>query len=121
MKTLKKQKIPPGKQIVSFDVVALFTNVPLEETINIIIKRIYDKNKINTNILKRENKELLYLYTKNVHFTLNSKTYVQIDGVAIGSPPGPVLANIFMVELEQNMIPTLPNDKLLWKRYQPCC
>ena len=44
MKTLKKQKIPPGYQMVSFDVVSLFTNVPLEETINIIIKRIYDKN-----------------------------------------------------------------------------
>ena len=35
--------------MVSFDVVSLFTNVPLEEAVNIIIKRIYDKNKINTN------------------------------------------------------------------------
>ena len=33
MKILKKQKIPPGYQIFSFDVVSLFTNVPLEETI----------------------------------------------------------------------------------------
>ena len=44
--------------------------------------------------------ELLYLCTKNAHFTLNSNTYVQVDGVAMGSPYGPVLANIFMVELE---------------------
>ena len=35
----------------------------------------------------------------------------------MGSPPGPVLANIFMVELERNIIPTLSNDILLWKRY----
>ena len=40
MKTLKKQKICPGYQMVPFDVVSLFTNVPLEGTINIIIKRI---------------------------------------------------------------------------------
>ena len=34
--------------MVSFDVVSPFTNIPLEETINIITKRIYDKNEINT-------------------------------------------------------------------------
>ena len=44
--------------------------------------------------------ELLYLFTKNAHFTLNSKTYVQVDGVAMGSPYGPVLANGFMVVLK---------------------
>ena len=60
---------------------------------------IYDKNEINTNIKKQEMNELLYLCTKNAHFTLNSKTYVQVDGVAMGSPLGPSLANIFMVEL----------------------
>ena len=43
--------------MVSFDVVSLFTNVPLEEAVNIIIKRIYDKNKINTNIPKQEMKQ----------------------------------------------------------------
>ena len=64
MKTLKKQKIPPGYQMVSFDVVSLFTNVSLEETINIIIKRVYDKNEINSSIPKQEMKELLYLCTK---------------------------------------------------------
>ena len=117
IKTLKKQMIPPGYQMMSFDIVSLFTNVSLEETINIIIKRIYDKNEINTNIPKQEMKELLYLCTKNAHFTLNSKTYVQVDGVAMGSPLGLVLANIFMVELEQNIIPTLSKDISLWKRY----
>ena len=68
-----------------------------------MITRIYDKNEIN--IPKQEMKELSYLCTKNSHFTLNSKTYVQIDGVTMGSPLDPVLANIFMVELEQNIIP----------------
>ena len=62
-------------------------------------------------------RELLYLYNKNAHFTLNNKTYLQVDGVAMGSPLGPVLANIFLVEFERNIIPTLSNDVLLWKRY----
>ena len=62
-------------------------------------------------------RELLYLCTKNAHFTFNNKTYFQVDAVAMGSPLGPVLPNIFMVELERNIIPTLSNDILLWKRY----
>ena len=44
MKTLNKEKIPPEYQMVSFDVVSLFTNVTLEETTYIITKRIYDEN-----------------------------------------------------------------------------
>ena len=116
-KRLKKIRIPRKYKMVSFDVVSLFTKVPLDETIDIIIKRIYDKKEINTDIPKKEMRELLYLCTKNAHFTLNNKTYFQVDGVAMGSPLGPVLANIFMVELERNIIPALSNDILLWKRY----
>ena len=70
--------------MMSFDAVSLFTNVLLEETINIIIEIIYDKNEINTNIPKQEMKELLYFCTKNAHFTLNSKIYVHIYGVPTG-------------------------------------
>ena len=103
--------------MVSFDVVSLFTNVTLDETIDIIIKHMYDKKETNTDIPEKEMRELLYLYTKNVHFTLNNKTHLQVDGVAMGSPLGPVSANIFMAELERNIIPTLSNNILFWKRY----
>ena len=62
-------------------------------------------------------KELLHLCTKNVHFTFNGEIYIQIDGVAMGSPLGPVLANIFMVELEKIIIPKLEKDVKLWRRF----
>ena len=79
----------------SFKGESLFTNVPLEETIEIILKRIYINKEITTDIPKQEMKELLILCTKNVHFTFNNDTYIQVDGVAVGSPLGPVLANIY--------------------------
>ena len=91
--------------------------MPLEKTIEIILRRIYTDKEINTNIPKREMKELLYLCTKNVHFSYNNEIYIQIDGVAMGSPLGPVLANIFMVELETNIVPKLERDIKLWKRF----
>ena len=62
-------------------------------------------------------KELLILCTKNVHFTLNNETYIQVDGVAMGSVLGQVLANIFMVQLETSVIPDLSNKVKLWKRF----
>ena len=84
----------------SFHVASLFTDVPLEETIETILKRIYVNKEITTDIPKQEMKELLILCTKNVHFTFNNETYIQVDGVAMGSPLDRVLAKIFMVELE---------------------
>ena len=50
---------------------------------------------------KSEIKELLNLCTKSVHFAFHGNIYVQNDDVSMGSALGTVLANIFMVELEQ--------------------
>ena len=40
--------------------------------------------------------ELMNTATREVEFSFNNMMYVQMDGVAIGSPRGPVLANIFV-------------------------
>ena len=40
--------------MVLFDVKSLFTNVPLNRTIDIILKRIYEKNEIATSVTKNE-------------------------------------------------------------------
>ena len=47
-------------------------------------------------------KELLLLCTKHVHFTFNEDIYIQLDGVAMRSPSGPLLANVFMCSLRVN-------------------
>ena len=62
-------------------------------------------------------KKLLLLCTKNVHFTFNNKIYQQCDGVAIGFPLGPVIAGIFMVELERTLLPRLTEYMTPWKQY----
>ena len=46
-------------------------------------------------------KELTKNRTKDFYFNFNGNTYVQKDPVAMGSPLVPVLAGIFMVELER--------------------
>ena len=89
----------------------------MKYTINLILDRLYERQEIATAIPKNEMKELLILSTKNVHFTFNDNIYTQIDGVAMSSPLGPVIAGIFMVELERTVNPKLSQHMLPWKRY----
>ena len=83
---IKNVKVPDGHQLIPCDVKSLFTNVPLQKTIGIILKRIYENKEINTSISKKDMKDMLILCTKSVHFSANGDIYLQIDGVAMGSP-----------------------------------
>ena len=73
----------------------LFTNIQLQETIGIAINLFFNHNR-NLNITRKELKKLFLFATSQTHFIFNSNFYNQIDGVAMGSPLAPVLANIFM-------------------------
>ena len=106
---IKQQVIPSSYKLVSFDVKYLFKNVPLDRTIDIILKKIYDKHEITTNIGRKEMKDLITHCTKNTLFTFNNDIYQQRDGVAMGSPLGSVLTGIIMVELENSIVPKLNN------------
>ena len=104
----------------SFDVTSLFTNVPLEETVD-IIEFLISKLNINIPIPSDYFTSLLRLCTKNVQFSFDHKYFTQIDDVAMGSPLGPVLANIFLGYLEKyvlNRTSSEPFEKpVLFLRY----
>ena len=99
-----KIKEANGYQIVSFDVKSLFTIAPLDWT---SLKRTYDKHELQTSITGSKMKELFILSTKNVHFTFYYAVKVQNDGMVIVSPLGPVLSDIFIIELETSLLPEL--------------
>ena len=52
--------------------------------------------------------ELFSLATKDSHFILDGTPYKLIDGVAIGSPLGHRLANVFLVYHEKNWLEHCP-------------
>ena len=62
-------------------------------------------------------KKLRTICTKNVHFSFNNDISINIDGVAMGSPLGPVMANIFMVELKSVLVPKLNDHVRKWRRF----
>ena len=59
-------------------------------------------------ISKNDFCDLLNLATKKSFFTFNNKFYIQVDGVAMGSPLGPILANIFLSHHEENWLNKCP-------------
>lgn len=106
------------KYIVSFDVESLFTNIPTVETIEIILDLAFEKDSKFHNLNREDLRKLLVICTQESHFQFNGLYYDQVDGVAMGSPLGPLFANIFMNNFEK-----LHETKLkelgvnLWLRY----
>ena len=60
--------------MMSFDPVSLFTNGPLEDTMNIILRRIYEKKEIVTDILYVNVKYVNYCIYVRKMCTLRSTT-----------------------------------------------
>ena len=44
------------------------------------------------------------LATEEIEFSFNNVLYRQIDGIAMGSPLGPTLANIFMGHMDYKIL-----------------
>ena len=107
--------------LVSYDVTALFTNVSLDETINILVNKAFTDDWFNKtygalNLQKDHLAKLLVITTTNQLFQFNGQLYEQTDGVAMGSPLGPLMANVFMCHLEEKLTcdGLMPH---LYKRY----
>ena len=96
---------PTNGKIASLDVESLFTNVPVDRTIDFILNRVYhNENTPKLDIPEEALKTLLQICTKEAPFVCpRGKMYVQTDGVAMGSPLGVLFANFFMGTIEEKI------------------
>lgn len=109
----------PDSVMASFDIKSLFTQIPLDETMDICIQELFkDGNSVN-GMDRKQFRELLSLATKECYFIFNGNLYKQIDGVSMGSCLGPTLANAFMCYMERKWLNECPTaiKPLLYKRY----
>ena len=118
-----KERILPQDSdlfMASLDVESLFTNVPVQETIQIILDKIFiHPDTIFHNFKLADFRKLLELAVLDTAFVFNEKAYIQTDGMAMGSPLGPTFANIFMCSLEERMLDDCPlaYHPLFYSRY----
>ena len=103
----------------SLDVESLFINIPLKETINICVSDLHNKNLYNGKLNKSDLFKLLETATSESSFIFNFLLYKQIDGVAMGSPLGPTLANAFLCHYEKEWLDNCPSHfkPIVYRRY----
>ena len=102
---LRNAEVPNGGIMCSYDAVSLFTNVPLEDTIDICRKTLYHHDDFCAPTLgEKDFVDLMRKVTSGVKFSFDNVMYQQCDGVGMGSPLGPVLADIF-VGYHESLIP----------------
>ena len=103
----------------SFDISSLYTNIPIHETINLVCDKIFQSVDIYNNFNKEQFKQFLNLTLFDTHFLFNDVLYKQSEGLSMGNPAAPTLANIFLCNLEHDfLLNCSPNFKpLLYKRY----
>ena len=92
----------------NLDVDSLFTNITLEETIEICTSKLFKESESIEGLSKTEFKELLSLATLDSHFIFDETFYKQIDGVFMGSPLSPTLAYAFLVYHKKNRLERSP-------------
>ena len=79
---------------------SLFINIPLSLTIK-LVDDLIERCQSDLNISERDLTSLFNLATCETHFLFKGKFCDQINGVAMGSPLAPVLANLFMGHYEK--------------------
>ena len=89
--------------MVLYDVCSLFTNITLSQTIDVAVKLILG-NKEDLKFSENKVTKLCRFATSQTHFYFDGKIFDQVDGVAMGSPLGPALGNIFMGYNEQKWL-----------------
>ena len=103
----------------SFDVESLFTNIPLQETIDLCVQKLFeDKNYID-GLSKDSFREMLTVTMTESFILFDNKYYKQLDEVAMGSTLGPTFANIFLCVDEILWLEKCPSDSrlVIYKRY----
>ncbi|XP_072039336.1 uncharacterized protein [Amphiura filiformis] len=113
--------IDDGDILNSHDVVSLFTNTPIDKSLDIIKSRLEsDKSlKDRTKLSADDIIQLLRFVLTTTYFSFRGQIYRQIFGAAMGSPVSAIVANLFMEWLEKEAVATAPLDckPKMWRRY----
>ena len=81
-------KVQDDEVMASYDVLSLFTNVPVDESVHIIRSKLQDDETLEDRTPLSPNRvaELLELCQKSTYFSYSGDFYEQREGAAMGSP-----------------------------------
>ena len=105
--------------MVSFDVVSLFTAIPVDKACAYIKTKLINDNSLpdRTQLDIDDILRLLKFVLSNSYFIYNDVTYKQIHGCAMGSPVSAIVANLCMQVIEEPAIKSATTPPKIWKRF----
>ncbi len=111
-------------RLISFDVRSLYTRVPVDECLNVVEDRLIELAAVPDSPLKEITSmttnaimKLLKLVLSQCFFTWEGTLYRQSSGLPMGGRLSPILANIYMENLEYAVLCTAPAIPKLYFRY----
>ena len=107
------------KELLSFDVVSLFTKIPVDLAVKVAEERLREDASLGqrTSLPVEDIIHLLSFCLKTTQFAYNGTYSQQVFGTAMGSPVSAVIANMVMEDVEQRALATSPVKPFFWKRY----
>ena len=116
---LQGKRLEPGEVITSFDVKALFPSVPVIPSIQIVKQKLQQDQTLpqRSTMSIQQIIILLEFCLTSTYFLFQGKHYEQVQGAAMGSPIGCLIANLFMEEFEVKVLSTCPHPASLWLRF----
>ena len=97
----------------SFDVSSLYTNVPVMEAIEICTEYLYSGDHERPTVDRDTFITLAKIASCDVLMSTHDGYYQQVDGLAMGSPPAPHLANGWLSQFDD----TIKGDAVFYARY----
>jgi hypothetical protein len=116
---LETIKLHPFDTLVSFDVVSLFTSVPVDEALQVIRNNLQIDHTLteHSSLEVGAVVELLEVCFKTTYFEVDDKFFQQKDGMARGNALSSVVSNIYMEHFEELALRTAAHRPSLWLRY----
>ncbi|XP_046354777.2 uncharacterized protein LOC124134141 [Haliotis rufescens] len=111
----KLKNITDPDQIISYDFVDLFTNVPIDDTLQIRRRRITE-TPLETSLSTESIIALTTACISSTYFTWGDEYYQKIHGQHMGSPLSSILTEIYVTYFEQQALTTSPVQPICWYR-----
>jgi len=116
MEKLNGTSINEEYDLISLDVVSMFTNIPINLALESVSRR-WDQIKGGTNIPRGEFINAVKIILDSTFFSFNNMIYKQKFGIPMGSPLSPIIADMVMENLEVRVLGNLNIQLPFYCRY----